>query len=86
MTGMADENITRGTMLALSCTGCHGTNEQSPGAIPTITGKSADYLTMILKDFRAGNIFSTVMERQAKGYTDEEIQFIAEYFASTATK
>ena len=41
---------------------------------------------MILKDFRAGNIFSTVMERQAKGYTDEEIQFIAEYFASTATK
>ena len=37
----AEMPITRGSMLALSCTGCHGTNGKSPGAIPTIAGKSA---------------------------------------------
>lgn len=82
MTSLADEPITQGSMLALSCTGCHGTDGQSPGAIPTIAGKSADYLTMTLKAFRTGRIFSTVMGRHANGYTDEEIKLIAEYFAS----
>jgi len=84
MTGLANDNIeiTQGSMLALSCTGCHGTDGQSPGAIPTIAGKSASYLIMALKDFRSGNTASTVMERHAKGYTDEEIKLIAEYFAN----
>ncbi|MCK5716098.1 MAG: c-type cytochrome [Thiomargarita sp.] len=78
----AEMPITRGSMLALSCTGCHGTNGKSPGAIPTIAGKSAGYLITIMKDFRDNRIFSTVMGRQAKGYTDEEITLIAEYLTT----
>ena len=74
--------ITQGSMLALSCAGCHGSDGQSPGAIPTIAGKSAGYIANALQDFRSGNTASTVMERNAKGYTDEEIKLIAEYFAN----
>ncbi|MDH5649818.1 MAG: c-type cytochrome [Gammaproteobacteria bacterium] len=74
--------ITPASMLANSCAGCHGTDGHSPGAIPAIAGKSTEFIETALKDFRSGNKASTVMERHAKGYTDEEIKLLAEYFAS----
>ncbi len=77
--GQAGE-LTRGEMLSASCSGCHGTDGKSPGAIPDISGKSADYIRTSLEDFRSGQRDSTVMGRHAKGYTDEEIRLIAEYF------
>ena len=69
-----------GEMLSASCAGCHGTDGHSPGAIPDISGKSADFIRISLQDFRSGERESTVMGRQAKGYSDEEIRLIAEYF------
>lgn len=74
--------VTRGAMLSTSCAGCHGTDGRSPGSIPSISGKSAEFLEQTLKGFRSGGIPSTVMGRHIKGYTDEEIRLIAEYFAS----
>ena len=74
--------ITRGAMLSNSCAACHGTDGKSPGAIPSIYGKSAEFITQALTDFREGNRPATVMGRHATGYTDEEIQLIAEYFSS----
>jgi len=77
--GQAEE-ISRGAMLSASCAGCHGTDGHSPGSIPDISDKSADYIRTSLEEFRSGRRESTVMGRQAKGYTDEEILLIAEYF------
>ena len=74
--------ISRGMMLSNSCAACHGTDGKSPGAIPAIHGKTADFIATSLKDFRAGSRPSTVMGRHAKGYSDEEIQLIADYFAN----
>lgn len=73
--------ITPGMMLSNSCAGCHGTDGYSPGAIPSIRGKSAQFIIQALTDFREGKRESTVMERHAKGYSDEEIKHIAEHFA-----
>jgi cytochrome c553 len=39
-TGQAEE-LSRKAMLSASCEGCHGTYGRSPGAIPSIAGKSA---------------------------------------------
>ncbi len=78
----AADAISRGAMLSNSCAGCHGTDGASPGSIPGIKGRSADYITQALTEFRDGTRPSTVMGRHAKGYTDEEIRLIAEYFAS----
>jgi sulfide dehydrogenase cytochrome subunit len=78
--GNASE-LSRGAMLSASCEGCHGTNGHSPGSMPAISGKTAEYLQTALENFRSGETESTVMGRQAKGYTDEEIVLIAEYFA-----
>jgi sulfide dehydrogenase cytochrome subunit len=55
---------------------------ESPGAIPSINGKSSQFLVSALQDFRDGKRPATVMGRHASGYTDEEIQDIANYFSS----
>ena len=78
--GQAGE-LSLGEMLSVSCAGCHGTDGHSPGSIPDISDKSAEYIRTSMEEFRSGKRDSTVMGRQAKGYTDEEIQLIAEYFA-----
>jgi sulfide dehydrogenase cytochrome subunit len=74
--------ITQGMMLANSCAGCHGTDGHSPGAIPAINGKSADYIAQSLRDFQSGKRPSTVMGRHATGYSEQEIELIADFFAN----
>jgi len=78
--GQAEE-LSQGAMLSASCEGCHGTYGRSPGAIPTIAGKSAEYLREALESFRSGDTDSTVMGRHVNGYTEDEIRLIAEYIA-----
>jgi sulfide dehydrogenase cytochrome subunit len=73
--------VSQGAMLSNSCAACHGTDGKSPGAIPSIHGKSAEFISQALKDFRSGKRESTVMGRHATGYSDEEIKLIADYFA-----
>lgn len=74
--------VTRAQMLVNSCAACHGPGGHSPGAIPSLAGKSPEFIERALKEFRAGERPATVMDRHAKGYSDEEIRLIAEYFAS----
>ncbi len=74
--------ITRADMLSVSCSTCHGTDGQSPGTIPGIGGKPAEFIATALRQFGNGERTSNVMAHHATGYTDEEIQLIADYFAS----
>lgn len=74
--------ITPGSMLSNSCAACHGTDGKSPGAIPALYGKSSQYIIQAMKDFRSGVRPSTVMGRHARGYTDKEIELIANYFSN----
>jgi len=75
------EDLSRAAMLSASCEGCHGTYGRSPGAIPPIAGKSAEYLRATMESFRSGDKNATVMDRHVKGYSEEEIRLIAEYFS-----
>jgi len=70
----------RGLVLSLSCSSCHGTDGKSVGIIPPIYGRSAAYIENAMLAFKSGARYSTVMSRHAKGYTDDEIRLIAEYF------
>ncbi|MGD8558474.1 MAG: cytochrome c [Gammaproteobacteria bacterium] len=76
------EPVDKGAMLSITCNGCHGTDGKSSGAIPSIAGKSADYIAKAMQDFKQEKRPSTVMNRHAKGYSDAEIKLIADYFAS----
>ncbi len=69
-------------LLTVSCSGCHGPAGRSPGAIPSIYGRTAPALAEALRDFREGKRPSTVMVRFAKGYTDAEIEAVAAEIAA----
>ncbi|MBD3620176.1 MAG: c-type cytochrome [Chromatiales bacterium] len=78
----ASAEISRGQILASTCFACHGTDGKSPGAIPPINGYPAEVIERQLKGFRDGSRAATVMNRHAKGYTDEEIRLLAEYLGT----
>lgn len=70
------------SVLAGSCANCHGTDGRSPGGIPPIAGQAAPVLEAQLKAFKAKQIpNTTVMDRLAAGYTDEQIAALARYFS-----
>ena len=76
-----DANQTRG--LAATCTACHGTDGISVGGVPpSLAGQNKDYLLQQLKDYKAGKRPATIMHQHAKGYSDEQLERIAAYFAA----
>ncbi|MGB5735023.1 MAG: c-type cytochrome, partial [Thiohalocapsa sp.] len=73
------------SMLANTCAGCHGTNGASAGEyMPTIGGLNKDYLTEVLGDYKTGLRSSTIMGRIMRGYSDQEIRAIADFYANQA--
>jgi len=71
----------RAAMLANPCAGCHGPDGDSPGSIPALKGLSAEEIASSMKAYKADRRKGTVMNRIAKGYTDEEIDLMAGYFS-----
>jgi len=68
---------------AASCAICHGTNGYTVGGgMPVLAGQSRETLTRHLRDFRDGRRPATIMHQIAKGYTDEQIEAIAGFFAA----
>ena len=75
--------IPPGERLAATCTGCHGTRGQTAGtALPPLAGQSKEALLASLRAFRDGSRPSTIMTQLAKGYTDEQLEQIAAWFAA----
>lgn len=66
---------------AAACAICHGTNGNAPGGMPVLAGQSSDTLLRSLRDFRDGKRPATIMHQIAKGYTDEQLQALANWFA-----
>ena len=74
-------------MLAETCAGCHGTDGVSVGpASPTIAATYPEYFVEVMQGFRDGKVYSTIMGRIAKGYSDEELKLMAGYFADKPFK
>jgi sulfide dehydrogenase cytochrome subunit len=68
--------------VAASCTNCHGTFGVAKGAMPSLAGLSKERIAETMRAFRDGKRPATVMQQIAKGYTDQQIDMAAEYFAS----
>ncbi len=76
----ADPNYARN--LAASCANCHGTEGKSAGVMPPLTGLDKNYLILQMQDFKHDRRPATIMHQLAKGYSDEQIELMAEYFAA----
>ena len=69
-------------MLAYTCAGCHGTDGSSVGpSSPHIAGMNPEYFVDSMKAYRSDERNPTIMNRIAKGYTDEQIDAMAAFFA-----
>lgn len=70
--------------LAATCANCHGTNgkAQMDASVPGLAGMKADYLTEQMKAFKSGTRPATIMHQIAKGFNDEQVRQLADYFAS----
>jgi cytochrome subunit of sulfide dehydrogenase len=77
-----DKNLARN--LAAQCANCHGTNGKSVSDVPSLAGVSASVTIQKMKDFRDGKLPATIMHQLAKGYTDEQVALIADYFSKQA--
>lgn len=63
--------------LSITCTGCHGPEGHSPGPMPSLYGRPAEAIAEILLEFKLDRRPATVMNRIAKGFSDEEIKRLA---------
>lgn len=72
---------TRGRDLAATCANCHGTAGRAQGAVPALAGQSKADLVQKMNDFRDGKRQATIMHQLAKGYTPEQIDALASWFA-----
>lgn len=67
--------------LAANCANCHGTTGTAQGATPSLAGRQKDYIVEQVKAFRDGKRPATIMHQLSKGYTDQQIELIADYFS-----
>ncbi len=67
--------------LASACANCHGTNGKSVAEVPSLAGVAANVTIQKMKDYRDGKLPATIMHQLAKGYTDEQVALIADYYA-----
>ncbi len=71
-----------GRNLAAACALCHGTNGTNAGGLPNLAGQPRNYIAQQLHDFRDGKRQATIMHQIAKGYTEPQINALAEFFAA----
>ena len=67
---------------AASCANCHGTNGVAQPGNETLAGMKKEDIVSKMLDFKSGRKPATVMHQLAKGYSDEQINAIAGYFAA----
>lgn len=77
-----DDNLARS--LAATCANCHGTNGApvvGSGMAP-LAGTEKGRFLQTIRDFKSGVKPATIMHQIAKGYSDEQMDLIAGYFAA----
>jgi cytochrome c553 len=67
---------------AAACSGCHPAKAGVESPVPRLVGRDAAQIVAAMDDFRAGKRSATIMDRVAKGFTDDEVKAIAAWFAA----
>jgi cytochrome c553 len=70
--------------LAATCAQCHGTGGHAVAgsAIPPLAGMPRNELLAKMRAFQAGTAQATVMTQLARGFSEAQLQQLAEFFAA----
>ena len=76
-----------GGAMAWQCAPCHGTNGQEfLEAMPPLAGMPAEQFTKAMIAYREGTRAAIIMDRVARGFTDDEIKAMAIWFEKQPLK
>jgi sulfide dehydrogenase cytochrome subunit len=67
---------------AASCSGCHASGAAAASPVTRLYGRNAGEIMTALTGFRDGSLPATVMNRIAKGFSDDELRAIAAWLAA----
>ena len=67
---------------ASSCSGCHPVSRAVETPAGRLNGRKAADIAAAVAAFRTGERPATVMDRIAKGFTEEEIKAIADWYGA----
>ena len=65
---------------ASSCSGCHAASKSVDTPVPRLVGRSPAEIEAAMLAFRTGQKPASVMNRIAKGFSDEEVKTIAAWY------
>lgn len=81
-TCVAQAEVNQVRVWAAACANCHGTMGKAEPGMESLAGKDKDELLQKMLDFKSGKKPATIMHQLSKGYTDEQLQQLAAYFAA----
>jgi sulfide dehydrogenase cytochrome subunit len=67
---------------ASSCSGCHSAGQAGITPVPRLIGRKPAELIQSMRAFRSGQAPTTIMDRIAKGFSDDEIAPIAAWYGA----
>jgi cytochrome c553 len=65
---------------AASCSGCHAASTRVDTPVPPLSGRPASDIATAMTEYKSGARKGTIMDRIAKGFSDEEIRAIAAWY------
>lgn len=82
LSALAQDSALSGQRLAASCANCHGTlGNPADASFAPLAGMPAATLIGSMRAFRDGSRPATVMHQLAKGFTDDQVKLIADFYA-----
>jgi len=78
----AAEGVSSGALLASMCNTCHGVDGGGSKSIPALNDLESDELVETMLAFQTGEEDSTIMNRHATGYSEEQLKALADYYTS----
>jgi cytochrome c553 len=65
---------------AASCSGCHPATRAVDTTVARLTGRNPAEIVAAMAAFKTGQRPATVMDRIAKGFSDDEVKAIADWY------
>jgi cytochrome subunit of sulfide dehydrogenase len=75
-------DLNKARYLAAACANCHGTNGNAVEGGFSLAGYPKDRFIDTMNAFKSGQRPATLMHQIAKGYTDEQIAIMGDFFAA----
>jgi sulfide dehydrogenase cytochrome subunit len=79
---MAQQDSPAARGLAATCAACHGTDGRSATKeVVSLAGLPREQIGSQMRAFRDGSRAGTIMPQIAKGYSDQQVDLLADYFS-----